>query len=145
MTAADQNQSTAGGRAALEQEIICIEKAMFAAIKAKDTQVMSQLLADDFLLRVPGSTAANKAAFLEGIKAIPVEIADVWSEDMAVNVYGEVAVLTGTQLARTRDGSGKEEVSAQAFTDVFAKRNGRWQMVLAHSVEIPPPAKTLNT
>lgn len=91
------------------------------------------------MLRAPGSPPVNKTAFIENILAIPVEIVDLWSEDMAVNVYGEIAVLTGTQLARTRDSAGQQQISAQAFTDIFAKRDGRWQMVLAHSVEIPPP------
>lgn len=123
-----------------QQEIIQLEKQMFAAIQKKDTAAISRILADDFVLRTPGAPPADKKAFLAAIQGIPAEIVAVWSEDLAANIYGDTGVLTGTQLARVRDG-GKEAVSAQAFTDIFIRRGGRWQLALAHSVEIPSPQK----
>ncbi len=129
------------GGPSVETEIIAVEKQLFAAIKAKDPAALERLLTDDFILRVPGAPPADRAAFLQNVKAIPVEIVEIWSEDMHARGFGETAVLTGTQLARTRDSAGTTQVSAQAFTDVFVKRNGRWLLALAHSVEIPPPAK----
>ncbi len=125
----------------MEQEIIQLEKQMFAGIQKKDTVALSRILADDFVLRTPGAPAADKKAFLAAIQSIPVQILEVWSEDLAASVYGETGVLTGTQLARTRDDAGKETVSAQAFTDIFVRHDGHWLLVLAHSVEIPAQKK----
>jgi ketosteroid isomerase-like protein len=121
----------------IEKEIRQIESEIFAAIQQKDTKKLEGILAADFVYRNPLAGETAKPAFLAGIKAIPVKINALWSEDMKVNVYGEVAILTGTQKAKTQDATGKEETSATAFTDVFVRRNGRWQLALAYGVELP--------
>jgi hypothetical protein len=46
-------------------------------------------------------------------------------------------VLTGVQRVKTMSADGKEEAGAGAFTDVFVRREGRWWMVLAYSVDLP--------
>ena len=127
----------------VEKEIHQIESDIFAAIRQQDTKKLAAILSDDFVYRNPLAGEVAKPAFLEQIKAIPVKINALWSEDMKVNVYGEVAVLTGTQKAKTQDATGKEETSATAFTDIFVRRNGRWQLALAYGVELPsvPPSK----
>jgi ketosteroid isomerase-like protein len=52
-------------------------------------------------------------------------------------VFGEVAILTGVQLAEARLPDHAPEESAVAFTDVFVQRDGRWLMALAYGVELP--------
>jgi len=121
----------------VEKEIRQIESDIFTAIQQKDPQKLAAILADDFVYRNPLAGEIAKAEFLAQIKSIPVKINALWSEDMKVNVYGEVAVLTGTQKAKTQDATGREETSATAFTDVFVRRNGRWQLALAYGVELP--------
>ncbi|HEU4586465.1 MAG TPA: hypothetical protein VFR95_11990 [Gemmatimonadaceae bacterium] len=46
---------------------------------------------------------------------------------MRVRFYGTTAIVTGTVI-RSRGGS---EVGRNVFTDVFVKRDGRWQAVSA--------------
>lgn len=121
----------------IEKEIRQLEGDIFAAIQRKDTKKLEGILADDFVYRNPLEGEVARAAFLAGLKAIPVEISAIWSEDMKVNVYGDVAVMTGTQKARTLEATGKEVLSATAFTDIFVRRNGRWLLALAHGVELP--------
>jgi uncharacterized protein (TIGR02246 family) len=120
-----------------EQEIYKIEREIFAAIRTNDDETLARIVADDFVFRGPGQPEIGKAEFLKSVKSFPVEILDIWSDDMKVNVFGEIALLTGVQKARTRDKDGKEQLSAGAFSDVFAKQNGRWLLVLAYNVELP--------
>jgi hypothetical protein len=54
-----------------------------------------------------------------------------------VNVYGNIAVVTGLQIAKTAGDEGEEEKSAVAFTDVFVKQKGKWMLSLAHAVDLP--------
>lgn len=110
----------------IEKSILQIERQLFSAIKTKDIMRLSKILADEFAYRGPGQPELERAEFLKSVASFPMQIVDIWSDDMKVNVYGDVAVLTGTQQARTRNSDGKEEMSASAFTDVFAKRRGRW-------------------
>lgn len=120
-----------------EQAILELEREVFAAIQKKDTVALEKLLAEDFIFRAPGAEDVGRAAFLVGIRAIPVSIVAVWSDDMKANVYGEFAVLTGIQKAKTLDGDGNEVVSAQIFTDIFQRRSGKWLMTLAYSADHP--------
>lgn len=128
--------------AAMDDEILRAEKEIFEAIRKKDTAALDRALTEGFLLHTPGAPVVPKSEFLKSVRAIPVEILEVWSTDMAVHRFGNVGVLTGTQLARTRDASGGTLVSAQAFTDVFVHQENRWLLALAHSVEIPAPEKS---
>jgi len=127
----------------IEKEMRQIESEIFAAIQQKDTQKLAAILADDFVYRNPLEGETARPAFLAAIKAIPVKINALWSEDMKVNGYGEVAILTGTQKAKTQLAAGQEQLSATAFTDVFVRRNGKWQLGLAYGVELAsvPPSK----
>ncbi len=114
-----------------------LEREIFAAIRDRDIEALDAVLADDFVYRAPGQPDVHKAAFLKNIASIPVEILEVWSDDMKVSVYADIAVLTGVQQARIRNQEGKEETGSQAFCDIFSRREAKWLLVLAYSVELP--------
>ena len=120
-----------------KQAIHQLERDTFAAIMRKDRNALSRILADDFVFRNSEGAGLTKPEFLELIGGFPAKILSLGGDQLNVDVYGETAVLTGIQRATT-DGGGAEETSAVAFTDVFVKREGRWLMVLAYSVELPP-------
>jgi hypothetical protein len=56
---------------------------------------------------------------------------------MRVQLYGDIAVLTGTQKAVVRLKEGKQVIGLGIFTDVFARRNGRWLVVFARNIDLP--------
>jgi len=94
------------------------------------------VLTDDFVYRSPGRQVARDD-FLELCAAFPYEIISIQGEDLSVNVYGNIAVVTGLQIAKTAGDEGEEEKSAVAFTDVFVKEQGKWMLSLAHAVDLP--------
>ncbi|MGE0132871.1 MAG: nuclear transport factor 2 family protein [Blastocatellales bacterium] len=120
-----------------QQEILQVEEEIFTAVKNQDTQTLERILTDDFIYRSPGNPAVVKEDFLKLAASFPLKIVSVWGEEMKVNVYGNTAVLTGLQLAKTSDNDGKEKTSAVMFTDVFVKRKGKWMLSLAHAVDLP--------
>jgi ketosteroid isomerase-like protein len=117
--------------------LIDIERSLFNAIKKKDTEALSKIVAEDFVFRGPGQAEVGKGDFLKSVKSFPVEILDIWSDDMEVSIFGDVALLTGVQKARTRGKNGKDEISAGAFSDLFVKRGQQWLLVVAYNVELP--------
>lgn len=121
---------------AVEQLILGIEQEVFTAIRQKDAVSLGRFLADDFVQRGPDGAEAGREEFLRNISAMPVEVVSVRGEHQRVDVYGEVAVLTGVQLAEWRQGDAAQGVSSVAFTDVFVRRGDRWLMVLAYGVEL---------
>ena len=122
----------------VEQKILQLEHETMEAIKNKDTEALSRILAEDFIFRSPAGPDLTRDQFLSSIKAFPVKAQAIWGEELKVKVYGQTAVLTGVQRARTASADGEEETSAGAFTDIFIRRKGRWLMVLAYSVDLQP-------
>ena len=121
----------------ITEEILQLERDIMGAIKNKDATTLERFLGDDFVYRTHFGAESDKGEFLKSVASFPVEIIALRGEELKVSVYGEVAVLTGVQLATARAPEGKPEESAVAFTDVFARRDGRWLMVLAYGVELP--------
>ena len=128
--------SSSGSREAVERLILGIEEEVFTAIRQKDVLSLRRFLADDFVHRGPDGAEAGREEFLLNISAMPVEVVSVRGEHQRVDVYGEVAVLTGVQRAEWRQGDAAEGVSSVAFTDVFVRRGDAWLMVLAYGVEL---------
>ena len=133
----NQFMSNQNQRSRAEDELLQIEKEIFAAIKSKDAKRLDKLLSDDFVYRSPANSDQPKASFLKAIESISIEMTDVWSEDMKVNVYSDIAVITGAQKARVRLTDGKLVIAATAFTDLFVRKDGKWLLALAHGVELP--------
>lgn len=116
------------------QSILRLERETMDAIRAKDAKALERILAADFVYRTPGAEL-GRAEFLQNISSFPGQILSVKGSELRVNVYGEVAVLTGLQTARARLEDGTEHTSKVAFTDLFVKQGGRWRLSLAYGVE----------
>jgi ketosteroid isomerase-like protein len=86
-----------------------------------------EILADDFLASLPDGSLLDRAQFLE-MTAKPVTIRNLTAHDVKIRIMGDIAIIHGRTtytLANGGQGSGR-------YTDVWAKRNGRWLAVAAH-------------
>ena len=117
--------------------ILEIERSIMSAIKSKDANALAPFLTDEFIYRTHFGAEADRDQFLESIVSFPVEILSLRGDELRVDVFGEVAILTGVQRAEARLPDHAPEESAVAFTDVFVRRDGRWLMALAYGVELP--------
>jgi ketosteroid isomerase-like protein len=113
--------------------LLAAEKALFAALKARDTEGLAALVAPEFVLRMPGQPDVERAAFLEATKGIPGEILSVEGEDVRAFRSGDTGIVMGTQVAKVRI-DGKELEDRGHFLDVFVRREGKWVMTLALNV-----------
>jgi ketosteroid isomerase-like protein len=98
-----------------------------AAVKSCDVNRFREILADDFLCSLPDGTLIDREQFLDRT-AQPSTLTEIEAHDVNVRVMGDFAIVhaatTFTLLDGTR-GSGR-------YTDVWARRNGRWVAVSAH-------------
>ena len=97
------------------------------AVQHGDVRRFEELLADDFLCSNPDGTLVDRAGFLAQT-ARPVTIAGLAAEDVRIRLLGDVAIIharTTYRLADGRAGHGR-------YTDVWARRDGRWLAVSAH-------------
>ncbi len=86
-----------------------------------------EILAEDFLCSNPDGSLVDRAAFLEQA-ARPVTISGLEAHDVKVRVLGDVAIIH----ARTTYVQSDGRPGAGRYTDVWARRDGRWLAVSAH-------------
>jgi ketosteroid isomerase-like protein len=114
-----------------EQELLTLEKAFAEAIVRNDLEGIGRLVTDDWIVIDPNGQIVDRVRFFEVIKSGALTHDMMESEDFRVRVYGDSAVVTG--LTRTKGKFMGQEFSTQErATDVFVKRDGRWQCVLTH-------------
>jgi hypothetical protein len=122
-------------------ELLALESAVMKAIAAKDRDALRPILADHFVLRMPGAPDVGKEQFLDGIMAVPGDVESIRGEDTKASVLGGLGIVTGLQIATVRLAADGRVVSSRgAFTDVFERIDGRWRLALAFSVELPETA-----
>jgi ketosteroid isomerase-like protein len=114
-----------------EQELLTLEKAFAEAIVRNDLEGIGGIVTDDWIVIDPNGQIVDRVRFFEVIKSGALTHDMMESEDFRVRVYGDSAVVTG--LTRTKGKFMGQEFSTQErATDVFVKRDGRWQCVLTH-------------
>jgi ketosteroid isomerase-like protein len=97
------------------------------SIAASDAAWFDAHLAADFLNTNPDGTLVDRAAFIAQVarNRAPTGFA---AEDVVVRVLGDVAIVHGRTVYRKPDG----QPGAGRYTDVYARRAGRWLCVAAH-------------
>ena len=98
-----------------------------ASVQNGDVRRFSEILAEDFLCSNPDGTLVDKARFLEQT-ARPVTISGLAIEDVRIRVLGDVAIIHARTRYTLADGTAREG----RYTDVWARREGRWLAVSAH-------------
>ena len=120
----------------VEEELLKIENEFAEAIVRNDLEGIGRLVADDWIIIEPDGGIVDRARFFEVIKSGALTHEMMESEDLRVRVYGDCAVVTA--ITRTKGKFMRQEFSTQErATDVFVKRDGRWQCVLTHLTRFP--------
>lgn len=119
-----------------QQAVLRVQEQFWQALQTKDAILLAAILAPAFVGRSPGEADQTREEFITTLIAFPVRVAEVGGEAMAVHVFGEVAILTGVQVARLELPDGKARSSRVMLSNVFCQQDQRWQMVLCHSFEL---------
>jgi ketosteroid isomerase-like protein len=100
-----------------------------------DAEKMSKILADDFVGRWGDGSTQTKEEQLKAIRTGQEKHSENQLVECNVRIYGDTAVVTGIQTEKSvlegRDGSG-----TYSYTDVFVKRDGRWQVVASETKRV---------
>ena len=118
-------------RMTAEEDLLKLENEFAEAIVKNDLEGIGRLVTDDWIIIGPDGEIVDRARFFEVIKSGTLTHDMMESEDLRVRVFGDSAVVTA--LTRTRGKFMGQDFSTQErATDVFVKRDGRWQCVLSH-------------
>lgn len=119
-----------------EEELLKLEEAFAEAIVKNDLESIGRLIADDWIIIDPNGEIIDRTRFFEVIKSGALTHDTMESEDFRVRVYGDSAVVTAITSAKGKF-MGQEFSTHERATDVFVKRDRRWQCVLTHLTRFP--------
>ena len=111
-----------------KQELVKVENEWKRAVAKRDVVALERLYADEYVSTDQEGMVWNKAQDIAIGMTGPFLLASYKLDDMKVRLYCDVAVVTGRN---TSEGTllGKAASGQTRFTDVFVKRDGRWQCV----------------
>jgi ketosteroid isomerase-like protein len=96
------------------------------SVQTSDVARFREILADDFLCTLSDGTLIDREAFLKRT-AQPSALGNLEAHDVNVRFIGDAAIVHA-RTTFTLDGAP----GSGRYTDVWAKRNGRWVAVAAH-------------
>ena len=122
----------------LHREILDLELKRVAAMVGRDLAFLDAILADDLTYTHSGGRTDTKASFIELIGDPAHSYLGVdYSGEEVRPCGGDAAVVRGRAQIRLL-GAGGEQISYPVlFLDVYARRDGRWQMVAWQATRIP--------
>jgi ketosteroid isomerase-like protein len=97
------------------------------SVQNSDVRRFDQILADDFLCSLPDGSLIDRKRFLEQT-ALPVKISNLEAHDVNIRILGDFAIIHARTTYTTPDG----RPGAGRYTDVWARRDGKWLAVSAH-------------
>ena len=130
-----------------EAELMQIERDIGQANIRRDKAYFERIEADEFIFTDSSGGLTTKAEDVASLDkpAGDFKLVAYDVDQMKVKIYGKTAVVWGrsttTVKGKDKDGKDREIVRSSRFTDVFIKRNGRWQLVAGHASRIPDPKK----
>jgi ketosteroid isomerase-like protein len=104
-----------------------LNEAYIEAVRQADAVGFESLLAADFLCTMADGSFLDRAQFLDGV-AKAAKLPSLQAHDVNIRVMGDVAIIHARTTFELADGMAK----TGRYTDIWAKRDGRWQAVAAH-------------
>lgn len=101
------------------------------SVQESDVGWFERNLADDFMCSNPDGSIVDREHFLKQTAA-PVKISNLEAQDVMVREMGDFAIIH----ARTTYTTSGGRAGMGRYTDVWARRQGRWQAVSAHVTRI---------
>jgi ketosteroid isomerase-like protein len=97
------------------------------SVQHSDVARFDEILAEDFLCSNPDGSLIDRAAFLQQT-ALPVKISNLEAAEVKIRIMGDVAIIHARTTYTGPDG----RAGSGRYTDVWARRQGRWLAVSAH-------------
>ena len=117
-------------------KVIALDKARMDAMAARDYAALNDLIADDLIYTHSSARMDTKASLIGNMQAGSTVYVSVVPSDVVAQDLGDSVVLTGVARIGVNSG-GKPNSFGVRFTDVYANRGGRWQMVTWQSTKLP--------
>ncbi len=132
---------------ALETELVKMEREWAAAAESHNAEAVRRIVADDAVIVYPDGTTATKADEIRIIESGAIT-ADSWElmEPKATLINPDTAYLTGRSVMKNgkyKDTNMKRAIDISGeyrFLNIYARRDGKWQVVASQATKVENPA-----
>lgn len=131
---------------AVQEELVRMEREWAGAAESHNVEAVRRIVADDAVIVYPDGATATKADEMRLIESGAITV-DSWEllEPKATLINPETAYLTGRSVMKNgkyKDANMKKAIDISGeyrFLNVYAKRDGRWQVVASQATKIANP------
>jgi ketosteroid isomerase-like protein len=118
------------------QMIIDLDKKRMNAMAQKDVATLNTILSDDLVYTHSSARLDTKQSLIGAMESGSTVYSSVVPSDVKAQDCGDTVVLTGVARIGVKSG-GNAMNFAVRFTDVYANKGGKWQMVTWQSTRLP--------
>lgn len=104
-----------------------------------NVQALGRVVANDFFAVDASGKRQTRQSLLDLYRNGSWKVLSFRQDGLEVHLYGETAVVTGTDRIRARDAGGTVRDGAYRFLHVFQKRQGRWLLIAGQLTPITAP------
>ena len=99
--------------------------------KQRSIDILSSLLADEFVITVEDGNVYSKAGYISHTADSKVRVDVAEMSDLKVRIHGNTAIVTGAYHEKGVS-EGKPYEYRDRLTDVWIKSAGKWQVLASH-------------
>jgi len=116
--------------------VIELDRKRMNAMAQKDLATLNELIADDLVYTHSSARLDTKQSLIGNMESGSTVYTSVVPSDVKAQDLGDSVVLTGSCRISVNSGGNAMSFGVR-FTDVYARRNGKWQMVTWQSTRTP--------
>ena len=117
--------------AEITRELVALKHAIGRAYVEKDIAALERIYGGEYVVIGSDGSKRTKAQEIEDLRRGVRVYESSFYEDTEVRVYGDTALLSGRGTVKGKGPAGPFH-SEYHSTNVFVRRDGRWQAVAAH-------------
>jgi ketosteroid isomerase-like protein len=118
------------------QTVIDLDKKRMTAMAQKDLATLNDLISNDLVYTHSSARLDTKQSLIGNMESGSTVYTSVAPSDVKAIDCGDTVILTGSCRISVMSG-GKPNSFGVRFTDVWANKGGKWQMVAWQSTRTP--------
>jgi ketosteroid isomerase-like protein len=118
-----------------KKEVLKFEEERNQALLRGDTETLDHMYADELAWTNPSGEILTKAQVLASLKSETQNFFTIKHDDRSLHVYGDTVVLTAHTVSTERY-KGNTFNYPRRFTNVYIKRDGRWELIAHHATPV---------
>lgn len=108
--------------------ILALEMRWTESYKQRNIDILSSLLADDFVITIEDGSVYSKAGYISHSADTTVQVQVAKLSDLKVRMHGDTAIVTGAYHEKG-ESKGKAYEYHDRLTDVWIKTGDKWHVV----------------